>query len=77
MDPLVPNQVRYRAALHSEEKDNNRLNEFGQIKLQHIAAIYLFLSTEKSCRIDKVAVTKHFPVTYRTAHQASASACNI
>ena len=25
MDPLVPNQVRYRAALHSEERDNTRI----------------------------------------------------
>ena len=25
LDPLVPNQVRYRAALHSEERDNTRI----------------------------------------------------
>ena len=32
LDPLVPNQVRYRAALHSEKKDNTSPIRFGQIK---------------------------------------------
>ena len=30
LDPLVPNQVRYRAALHSEEQNHTREHHFGQ-----------------------------------------------
>lgn len=31
LDPLVPNQVRYRAALHSEKRDNRGYLHFGQL----------------------------------------------
>ena len=34
MDPLVPNQVRYRAALHSEKQDNKQYFVFCQIFIQ-------------------------------------------
>ena len=30
LDPLVPNQVRYRAAPHSEDQDNTGRIDFGQ-----------------------------------------------
>src|SRR5450830_392903 len=30
LDPLVPNQVRYRAAPHSEDQDNTDRIDFGQ-----------------------------------------------
>ncbi len=34
LDPLVPNQVRYRAALHSEKQDNKQYSDFCQIFIQ-------------------------------------------
>jgi len=34
LDPLVPNQVRYRAALHSEDINNIRWRRFGQVDVR-------------------------------------------
>ncbi len=32
LDPLVPNQVRYRTAPHSEDQNNTRLGRGGQME---------------------------------------------
>jgi hypothetical protein len=45
LDPLVPNQVRYRAALHSEDRNNTLLRHSGQHLLVNIHNIYCGVKT--------------------------------
>ena len=46
LDPLVPNQVRYRAALHSEKQDNKQYSDFCQIFIQENFEILLQKPTQ-------------------------------
>ena len=40
LDPLVPNQVRYRAALHSEEQNYRGMRGFSQTLSANIYSLF-------------------------------------